>query len=109
MKGDIVAYEINASGKKIFLMGSAGNVKNYNYPKDIDVFILPFQGISNINKYSLKIVEKILPKTVILDHFDNAYPPITQEIKTEKFIKQISEKHPEIKVIKPEFGEEIKI
>ena len=109
MKGEIVAYEVKTEVKKIFLMGSACNMKNYNYPKDIDVLVWPFQGRSNITKYSMKIVEKIAPKMVILDHFDNAYPPITSHIKTNKFISLMQKKHPEIKVIEPRFGEEIKI
>ena len=109
MKGEIVAYEVNAEGKKIFLMGSAGNMKNYNYPKDIDVLVWPFQGRSNITRYSMKIVEKIAPKMVILDHFDNAYPPITNHIKTDKFIRIMQKKHPEIKVIEPEFNKIINI
>ncbi len=109
MKGEIYAYEIDTKDKKIFLMGSAGNIKNYNYPKDIDVLVWPFQGRSNITKYSVKIVEKIAPKMIVLDHFDNAYPPITSRIKTDKFIHLMQKKHPEIIIIEPEFNKIIEI
>lgn len=77
-----------ADNKKIFLMGSAGNIKEADIPKDIDILILPYQGKSNICSYSLKLVGKIKPKTIILTYFDYAYPPITSEINTDKFVKK---------------------
>lgn len=109
MKGEIIAFEINADNKKIFLMGSAGEMKDYKFPENIDVLIWPFQGRSNMTKYSLPIIERIKPKTIILDHFDNAYPPITKLIKTDKFIKALKTKHPDIEVIEPKFAQEIQI
>ncbi len=109
MKKNIVAYEIMADNKKIFLMGSADNIKEADIPKDIDVLVLPYQGKSNICSYSLKLVGKIKPKTITLTHFDNAYPPMTSEINTDKFVKKMNKKYPDIKVIKPEFGKAIKI
>ena len=109
MKNQIYAYEILADNKKIFLMGSAGKMKNYKYPTDIDILVLPFQGRSNMARYSLSIIEKIKPKTIILDHFDNAYPPITKHIDTSKFIKLMKDKHPEITVIEPRYSEGIDI
>lgn len=54
-------------------------------------------------KYSLPIIEKINPKVVILDHFDDAFPPITGKIDTKKFVKLMNKKHSEIKVIVPEY------
>ena len=56
-------------------------------PKKVDVLVWPFQGRTNITKYSLPIIEKIKPKTIILDHFDDAFPPVTTHINTEKFLK----------------------
>ena len=109
MKNQIYAYEILADNKKIFLMGSTGKMKNYKYPTDIDILVLPFQGRSNMARYSLSIIEKIKPKTIILDHFDDAYPPITKHIDTSKFIKLMKGKHPEITVIEPKYGKEIEI
>ena len=56
-------------------------------PKKVDVLVWPFQGRTNMTKYSLPIIEKIKPKIVILDHFDDAFPPVTTHITTEKFLK----------------------
>lgn len=109
MKNEIYAYEIKANDYKIFLMGSAGYMKDYAYPKDVDLLVLPFQGRNNMTKYSIKIVEQIMPKSIILDHFDNAYPPITKRIKTDKFIKLVKEKFPKIVIIEPEYNKIIAI
>ena len=109
MRNEIVAYEIDAENKKIFIMGSAGYIKNYQYPKNIDVLLFPFQGRSDMVKYSIKIIRKINPSTIILDHFDNSYPPITHDMKTNKFIKAINKNFPHVKIISPKYNEEIVI
>ena len=109
MGENIYAYEIEAEGKSILIFGSAGIDENQPLPKDIDVLIWPFQGRTNMTKYSLPIIEKVAPKTVILDHFDNAFPPITSTVSTAKFVKAMRRLHPEIKVIVPEYHKPIKI
>lgn len=109
MGGEIVAFEIDAEDKKILLFGSAGIDENVELPKDIDVLIWPFQGRTGMTKYSLPIIEKINPKIVILDHFDDAFPPITGTVKTEKVIKTMKKKHPKMSVLVPEFGKTIEI
>ncbi|MGN1200717.1 MAG: MBL fold metallo-hydrolase [Candidatus Caccovivens sp.] len=103
MGGDIVAYEICAENKKILIFGSAGFDESIDLPKNVDVLIWPFQGRSNMTKYSLPIIEKLAPKKIILDHFDDAFPPITGHIDTSHFVKVMKEKHPEIEVIVPEY------
>lgn len=70
------------------LFGSAGIDENVELPKDIDVLIWPFQGRTGMTKYSLPIIEKINPKTVILNHFDDAFPPITGTVKTERLSRR---------------------
>lgn len=107
MGGDIVSFEINANDKTILIFGSAGFNNKMKIPKKVDILIWPFQGRTNMTKYSLPIIEKIKPKTIILDHFDNAFPPITGKVNTEKFVKVMTQKHPEIKIIVPKYKEKI--
>lgn len=108
MGGDIVAFEVSCDGKKILLFGSAGFDDCADIPKDVDILIWPFQGRSNMTKYSLPIIEKINPKTIILDHFDDAFPPITGLINTDKFVSVMKKKHPEIEVITPKYKQKLK-
>ena len=109
MCGDIIAFEVNAVDKTILIFGSAGFDNKMKIPKKVDVLVWPFQGRTNMTKYSLPIIEKIKPKTVILDHFDDAFPPVTTHINTEKFINVMKKKHPEIKVIVPKYKEKIEL
>ena len=109
MGGSIMAFEVKAQGKNILIFGSAGIDKSARLPENVDVLIWPFQGRANMTKYSLPIIERIKPKLVILDHFDNAFPPVTGNVNTEKFIQTMKKKHPEIKVIVPKYKQKIEI
>lgn len=109
MNGDIVAYEIFAEGKRILLFGSAGTIENLELPKGVDCLIFPFQGRGNMTEYSLPIIEKLQPKSVILDHFDNAFPPITGKVNTQKFVREMQKKFPGIPVTVPEYKQKIEI
>ncbi len=108
MGGDILAYEIRAEDKTILLFGSAGFDERAKLPKEVDILIWPYQGRLNMLKYSLPIIEAINPKTVVLDHFDDAFPPITGKVDVEKFVGVMRQKHPEIRVIVPKYGEKLK-
>lgn len=107
MGGDIVAFQVDAHGKTILIFGSAGFDNRALLPQKVDVLVWPFQGRTGMTKYSLPIIEKINPKVVILDHFDNAFPPITSSVNVEKFVRIMHKKHPQIKVIVPEYKQKI--
>jgi len=47
-KGETVAYQIDAEGKRILLLGSMALDKNTIYPTNVDLLILPFQGRENM-------------------------------------------------------------
>ena len=89
-KGEILMYEVSCGGKRIQVLGSLGLDAHTDYPTDADVLILPFQGRSGLEKYALGIVRRLNPRTVLLDHYDDAFPPISDSINTENFIKILS-------------------
>lgn len=109
MNGDIVAFEFCAEGKRALLMGSAGTVDGLNLPEGADCLIFPFQGRGNMTEYSLPIIEKLKPKQVILDHFDNAFPPITGKVSTKKFVESMQKLHPDVNVTVPTYKQKIEI
>lgn len=90
-KDEILMYEVSCGGKRIQVLGSLGLDANTDYPTGADILILPFQGRSNLEKYALGIVRRLRPLSVLLNHYDNAFPPISDEIHTENFIKILSE------------------
>ncbi len=107
MGGDIVAFEIKTEGKTILIFGSAGFDERAKLPREVDYLVWPFQGRSNMEKYSKKIVMSLNPKVVILDHFDNAFPPITNTIKTTKFTKMMKKECKNMKIITPKYKKTI--
>ena len=97
-KHETVSYLIEAEGKRILLLGSMGVDM---YPVDVDLLILPYQGMSNLICQASEIVTRVQPKTIFLDHFDNAFPPLSQHIDTEPFTAHMNKAFPQIKVFCP--------
>lgn len=102
-------YEIKAEGMRVLLLGSLALDDRTEYPKDVDVLILPYQGSSSLQKKAVKIIRRIRPKNVILSHFDDAFPPISRSINTRRFQLNMSKRMPFINVIRPEVGIPIEI
>ena len=84
-------YEIEVEGKRLQLMGSMGMDADSVYPDCADVLILPFQGTGNPSATVLPIIGKLKPKSVYLDHYDDAFPPLSSLIETETFVQKLNE------------------
>ena len=100
--GEIVAYEIEAEGKKIFLTGSFREYPGEEYPNDIDLFILANGGSIFVPEKAKGFIDKYRPKKILVDHFDNAFPPVTRTVSVKRLKKTVEENHPEIEFIIPE-------
>lgn len=100
-KGETVAYQIEAEGKLVLLLGSMELDADTVYPEHADLLILPYQGKENMAEAAMEIVERLKPERILLDHFDDAFPPISEEVDTRPFKRAMMERHPEIKVVKP--------
>jgi len=89
--GEILFYEAEAGGKRVAILGSLGLDPKTRYPRGADVLILPFQGRSDLEleKEGLRIVRRLRPKAVLLDHFDSSFPPMTKRVKTAAFEKLV--------------------
>jgi L-ascorbate metabolism protein UlaG (beta-lactamase superfamily) len=81
-------YEIEADGKRVQLMGSMGLDDDTVYPTGADLLILPFQGTGDPAKTVRPLVERLRPKRIVLDHYDDAFPPMSAQIETEKYEKE---------------------
>ena len=104
--GETVTYEICAANKRILLLGSLNLDDDTEYPKGADLLILPFQGRSDLAKYAMPFIERLEPKKVLLDHFDDAFPPISSNVRTGPFVSLMRRKYPGIPVICPEASAE---
>ena len=72
------------------------------YPKDVDLFILANGGSVFVPEKTAGFIDKYTPKTILVDHFDNAFPPVTRNVSVSRLQKKIAKNHPEIRFIVPE-------
>ena len=101
--GETLVYEIKSEGKRIVLMGSL----NLDYsrfkelPKNPDLLIMPYQGSSDLPRAAKPVIGAIKPKKILLTHFDDAFPPITQDVDLRGLKRMMQTVYPEIPVIRP--------
>lgn len=105
--GQTLMYEVHAEGKRVQVMGSLGLQEDQEYPQGADLLILPFQGSEFLEAAALEVVERLQPKRILLDHFDDAFPPVSEHVDTRRFKKLMDEEYPQIKVVKPTAGKTV--
>lgn len=100
-KEDVLAFEIQAEGKTLFLMGTANLREDISYPKHMDLLIFPYQGRNDMAEYSLSLLERLQPKAVMLDHFDDAFPPVSSAMDCDRIIRLAGERFPDMNIFQP--------
>lgn len=106
-KNETLIFQIEADGKKILVLGSLNLQEDTVYPQHVDMLVLPYQGATDLVTPALSIIEKIKPRTVLLDHFDDAFPPISGHVDTRPLKKALSERFPSLPVVKPTAGKAV--
>lgn len=104
---ETLTFQIDTADKRILVLGSLGLDENIEYPKYVDMLILPYQGATDLVTPTLSIIEKIEPRTVLIDHFDDAFPPISNHIDTKPLKKALEERFPDLPVVKPSAGKAV--
>lgn len=99
--GETLGLRFKADGKNVFVLGSLGLDDAERYPKGVDLLVLPYQGSSKLLEIATEIMERLQPKAVMLDHFDDTFPPLSQTVDTSDFVAAFGDKLP---VIVPEYG-----
>ena len=75
--GETVFYEIEADGKRVCLMGSLNLREDEDYPVGADLLVLPYNGWNDNLPPAVETIERLRPKRVVLDHWDDTFPPLT--------------------------------
>ena len=104
--GETVIFDIRTRDERILLLGSLNLDENTEYPKGADLLILPLQGRSDVSIYAMHIIDRLQPKKVLLDHFEDSFPPISSYVDTDHFISLMKSKYPAVSVICPREGSE---
>ena len=107
--GEIVAFEIEAHGKKIFLTGSFREHPDEVYPDNIDLMVLANGGSIFVPEKTKHFINTYKPKKIFVDHFDNAFPPLTRNVSIKRFKNTTKKNHPDIEFIVPEICREVEI
>ncbi|MDR1541047.1 MAG: MBL fold metallo-hydrolase [Clostridiales bacterium] len=102
-KGETVMFDVRADGKRVTIMGSMALDRDTWYEPGADCLVLPYQGYNDNLAAALPIVERLKPKMVVIDHFDDAFPPITREIEATSFLNAVPF------ALKPEKGVHMRI
>lgn len=106
-RGETVAYEIEVEGKRILLLGSMALDGKTTYPDQADLLILPFQGGRDAVERACEIIGRLRPKNILLSHFDDAFPPVSEEMDTRRLRARMKERYPEIRVVRPRAGKPV--
>lgn len=83
---ETIFYEIEAEGKRIALLGSLNLRPEISYPEGMDVLILPYNGWEDNYPPAVSIIKRLKPQKILLDHYDDSFPPITTELNLEKIL-----------------------
>lgn len=107
--GEIVAFEIETHGKKIFLTGSFREHPEEVYPENVDLLVLANGGSVFVPEKTKEFIDKYRPKKIFVDHFDDAFPPLTRNVSVKRLCKMTKKNHPEIEFIVPEICKSVEI
>lgn len=90
--GEILFYELTDGTARVQIMGSMNLDGETDYPTGADWLILPYQGKSRPEACALSLVERLRPKQVLLDHYDDSFPPITSLIPTDGITELLAQR-----------------
>lgn len=77
---ETVFYQIEADGRTVGLMGSMNLREEVEYPLGLDLLVLPYNGWADNYTPAVRFIERLAPKRVLLDHYDDTFPPLTGEL-----------------------------
>ncbi|NLI69243.1 MAG: MBL fold metallo-hydrolase [Firmicutes bacterium] len=106
-KGEVLLWEIEAAGKRILHMGSLSLAPDVAYPQGVDLLTIPLQGRSDLNDFSMPILQRLKPRAIYLHHFDDTFPPVSSTVDYPSFVRKVQQEFPSMEVIVPDYGEEL--
>ena len=85
---ETVFYQIQAEHRTVFLLGSLNLRDDVEYPTGADVLILPYNGWEDNYLPALRVIARLKPKRVLLDHYDDTFPPVSRPVNLDPILKQ---------------------
>ena len=88
--GETLFYEVQNGDKRVQIMGSMNLSSDISYPTKADCLVLPLQGRSDQDNYALQFVDRLQPKRILIDHHDDSFPPLSDNVDTSGFIRNVT-------------------
>jgi len=63
--------------------------------------MLPLEGHSDICRIAANLVLGLKPRSVIVHHHDNFYPPVSRTVDISPFVEQVNRQCPDTRIIVP--------
>ena len=105
---DVLAFEVRALDESVLVLGSAALPSNVEYPRT-DALVFPYQGRSDMAAYSIPLIRHLGIPHVVLSHFDDAFPPVSQAMQPEEFVELALEELRGVRVEIPEYRRAIEL
>lgn len=86
-------YDMHMKDLHIQLLGSMGLSEDIEYPQNADILIMALQGRTDQDEYALQFVERLQPRMIVIDHYDDAFPPLTTAVDPRGFVINCKEKY----------------
>ncbi len=97
--GQVLGWHIEVEGKKLFHMGSA--CLPWDLDVEVEVFMVPVQGRSDICEVAADLVRRVKPALVIPHHHDDFFPPLSRHIDLDEFQLELRKRHIDAQVRVP--------
>lgn len=85
---ETVFYQIESEGKTVSLMGSLNLRDEVDYPIRSDLLILPYNGWEDNYLPAVRVIERLKPKRVLLHHYDDTFPPLTENMDLSRILEK---------------------
>ena len=89
---ETVCYRIEAEGKTLVLLGSMNLRDGAEYPTGADVLVLPYAGWADNLPPAVRIIERLRPRRVLLDHYDDTFPPLSSPVDVSPLLQRYPER-----------------
>ena len=103
-KEDVFIFSVTDGKKTAVILGSAGRAERRNYPAGVSLLVFPYQGMARMHKKILPFLDLFRPQKVMIDHFDDAFPPVSRAVDPSKFPEAVKACFPEAETIVPQMN-----
>ncbi len=98
------AWVIDDGDQTLVHLGSLGLDSEGRYPERPDILALPLQGNTHIVDLGVQVVARLRPRTVVVHHIDDAFPPLSRTIDPGPFVHRVTTRWADTRVIVPCHG-----